>query len=90
MVCCAWKFRLTLYFHAAEDNFIRIVATTAGNALENASLYDQSHRVIEDLQLVNETSKKLNSNMPFSEMISFLKQQLLKSFPTDGNSIRFL
>ena len=64
----------------AEDNFIRIVATTAGNALENASLYDQSHRVIEDLQLVNETSKKLNSNMPFNEMISFLKQQLLRAF----------
>lgn len=64
----------------AEDNFIRIVATTAGNALENASLYDQSHRVIEDLQLVNETSKKLNSNMPFNEMISYLKQQLLRAF----------
>lgn len=64
----------------SEENFIRIVATTAGNALENASLYDQSHRVIEDLQLVNETSKKLNSNMSFNEMISFLKQQLLRAF----------
>ena len=61
-----------------------MVVNTAGSALENASLYDQSHRVIEDLQLVNETSRKLNSNMHFGEMISFLKQQLLKAFrPTE-------
>ncbi|MEK5037885.1 sensor domain-containing diguanylate cyclase [Sporosarcina sp. FSL K6-3457] len=67
-------------FSVAEKNYIRTVATTAGNALENANLYDQSHRLIEDLQLVNETSKKLNSNMPFGEMISFLRQQLQKAF----------
>ncbi|WP_318614197.1 sensor domain-containing diguanylate cyclase [Sporosarcina sp. YIM B06819] len=67
----------------AEENFIRIVATTAGNALENASLYDQSHRVIEDLQLINETSRKLNSNLSFGEMISFLKQQLLSFNPME-------
>ncbi|WP_342505454.1 sensor domain-containing diguanylate cyclase [Sporosarcina sp. FSL K6-2383] len=67
-------------FSASDDNFIRVVATTAGNALENASLYDQSHRVIEDLQLINETSRKLNSNMPFNEMISFLKEQLKQTF----------
>ena len=57
-----------------------MVANTAGNALENASLYEQSHRVIENLQLVNETSRKLNSNMHFDEMLSFLKQQFIKAF----------
>ncbi|WP_203246638.1 sensor domain-containing diguanylate cyclase [Sporosarcina beigongshangi] len=71
---------IDLVLSASDDNFIRVVATTAGNSLENASLYDQSHRVIEDLQLINETSRKLNSNMPFNEMIAFLKQQLKKAF----------
>ncbi len=74
------KVPIDFVFSTAEQNFIRMVADAAGNALENASLYDQSHCLIEDLQLVNETSRKLNSNMPFGEMISFLKQQLLKAF----------
>lgn len=67
-------------YSLSEKNFIRMVANTAGNALENASLYEQSHRVIEDLQLVNETSRKLNSHMQFDEMLSFLKQQFIKAF----------
>ncbi|MCG7335535.1 diguanylate cyclase [Sporosarcina sp. ACRSM] len=67
-------------YSLSEKNFIRMVANTAGNALENASLYAQSHRVIEDLQLVNETSRKLNSHMQFDEMLSFLKQQFIKAF----------
>ena len=71
-------------FSSTQKKFISMVVNTAGSALENAILYDQSHRVIEDLQLVNETSRKLNSNMHFGEMISFLKQQLLKAFrPTE-------
>lgn len=78
------KAPLDFVFSSIQNNFIRMVAHTAGNALENASLYDQSHRVIEDLQLVNETSRKLNSNMPFEEMIAFLQQQFLKAFqPTE-------
>ncbi len=71
-------------FSGTQRNFIRMLANTAGSALENASLYDQSHRLNEDLQLVNETSRKLNSNMHFGEMIAFLKQQLNKAFqPTE-------
>lgn len=71
-------------FSETQRNFVRMLANTAGSALENASLYDQSHRLINDLQLVNETSRKLNSNMYFGEMVAFLKQQLLKAFkPTE-------
>ncbi|CAM3152219.1 diguanylate cyclase [Filibacter tadaridae] len=67
-------------FSTAQKNYIRMLANTAGNALENASLYDQSHRVIEDLQLVNETSRKLNGNMDSAEMIVYLRRQLLDAF----------
>lgn len=74
------KIPLDLVFSPTQDKFVSIIVNTAGSALENAILYDQSHRVIEDLQLINETSKKLNSNMHFGEMTAFLKQQLLKAF----------
>lgn len=71
------------YFLGTQRNFIRILANTAGSALENASLYEQSHRLNEDLKLVNETSRKLNSNMQFDEMLVFLRQQLLSAFKPD-------
>ena len=77
-------------FSSSQKNFIRMVTNTAGNALENASLYDQSHRVIEDLQLVNETSRKLNSNLHRDEMLSFLKQQFLRAFRAEGNCVHVL
>ncbi|MFS0574846.1 sensor domain-containing diguanylate cyclase [Sporosarcina sp. 179-K 3D1 HS] len=67
-------------FNSMQKDFIRVVANTAGNALENASLYDQSHRLIADLQLVNETSRKLNENLNFDEMVLFLKGQLIRAF----------
>lgn len=68
------------FFLTTQRNFIHMLANTAGSALENASLFDQSHRLIEDLKLVNETSRKLNSNMNFDEMIEYLKTQLIHAF----------
>ena len=63
-----------------QKNFIRNLAQASGNALENAKLYYQSHRLITDLQLINETSHRLNFNLSVEEMLSFLKKQLIKSF----------
>ncbi|MHA6260684.1 sensor domain-containing diguanylate cyclase [Sporosarcina sp. CAU 1771] len=74
------KAPLEFVFSKTQRNFIRMLANTAGSALENANLYDQSFRLISDLQLVNETSRKLNSNMDFGEMVAYLKVQLLKAF----------
>ncbi|MFD1927124.1 diguanylate cyclase [Sporosarcina siberiensis] len=71
---------LDYIFSSSQRNFINMLANTAGSALENASLYDQAHRINEDLRLVNEVSRKLNSNMYFGEMIAYLKQQLLTAF----------
>lgn len=71
---------LDYVFSSSQRNFINMLTNTAGSALENASLYDQSHKINEDLRLVNEVSRKLNSNMYFGEMIAYLKQQLLTAF----------
>jgi diguanylate cyclase (GGDEF)-like protein len=67
-------------FTMAEKEFIRMLAQASGNSLENAKLYHQSHRLISDLQLINETSHRLNMKLSINEMLHFLQTQLLKSF----------
>ncbi|WP_112181628.1 sensor domain-containing diguanylate cyclase [Paraliobacillus zengyii] len=67
-------------FPESDVEFIRLLASTAGNALENAQLYQQSNQLIADLQLINEISHKLNSNLRLNETTLFMKQQLQDSF----------
>jgi len=67
-------------FSNRQKEFIRMLANTSGNALENAKLYHQSHQLISDLQLINETSHKLNMNLKLEDMLQFLQRQLTKSF----------
>lgn len=67
-------------FANAEKEFIRMLAQASGNALENAKLYHQSYRLISDLQLINETSHRLNMKLTISEMLFFLQKQMMKSF----------
>jgi diguanylate cyclase (GGDEF)-like protein len=76
-------------FTVAQKSFIRSIANAAGSALENASLYDQSHRLVDDLRLVNEVSRKLNSNLELDEMINFLKNQFLHAFRPNEMAIVF-
>lgn len=71
---------ISFVFSQAQKDFIRMLAHASGNALENAKLYHQSHRLISDLQLINETSHRLNMNLDISEMLTFLQKQLMKSF----------
>jgi diguanylate cyclase (GGDEF)-like protein len=66
-------------FTNAEKEFIHMLAQASGNSLENAKLYHQSHRLISDLQLINETSHRLNMKLTINEMLLFLQKQLLKS-----------
>ena len=71
---------MTYIFSSTEKDFVRMLAQASGNALENAKLYHQSHRLVRDLQLINETSNRLNMRIGISEMLSFLQKQLMKSF----------
>ncbi|WP_078414053.1 sensor domain-containing diguanylate cyclase [Priestia abyssalis] len=63
-----------------EVKFISLLANTAGSALENAQLYHQSRKLIEDLKLINETSHRLNSSLRLADTISFMSKQICKSF----------
>ncbi|GLB58527.1 sensor domain-containing diguanylate cyclase [Cytobacillus sp. NCCP-133] len=73
----------TLMFPKNEVEFITLLARTAGSALENAQLYQQSKRLIADLQLINETSHRLNSNLRLTEMMMFMSEQILQSFDAE-------
>ena len=73
----------TLMFPESEIEFISLLANTAGSALENAQLYQQSKRLVSDLQLINETSHHLNSNLRLSETMEYMKKQIMKSFDAD-------
>lgn len=63
-----------------DQEFLQVLAQASGNALENAKLYHQSSRLISDLQLLNETSHRLNMRLDIDEMLQFLQKQLVKSF----------
>ncbi|MDL4841349.1 sensor domain-containing diguanylate cyclase [Aquibacillus rhizosphaerae] len=70
----------TLLFPSKDIEFITLLAITAGNALENAHLYQQSQQLISDLQLINETSHILNSNLRLTETTFFMNKQIRSSF----------
>lgn len=76
-------------FTRTQKDFIRMITNAAGIALENASLYDQSHRLVNDLQLVNEAARKLNNNLTLDEVISYLKIQFMKAFGPDEMAFVF-
>ncbi|MED3549340.1 diguanylate cyclase domain-containing protein [Cytobacillus praedii] len=70
----------TIVFPTNEIEFITLLANTAGTALENAQLYQQSKRLIKDLQLINETSHRLNSNLRLTETMAYITEQIIQSF----------
>lgn len=70
----------TFSFPKDEVEFISLLANTAGSALENVRLYQQSRKLISDLRLINETSHYLNSNMHLTETIQYLTNQILHYF----------
>lgn len=84
------KSRSHATFTDQKIEFIRLLAYTAGSALENAKLYEQSKRLITDLQLINETSHQLNTNLRLSETVMFLKNQIQRSFQASAIGFVFL
>lgn len=72
-----------LYFQEAYIDFFDLLTQDAGNALENAQLYQQSRRLIDDLQLINSTSKQLNSTMRLSEKIAYMADCIDHSLGAD-------
>ncbi|WP_237417138.1 sensor domain-containing diguanylate cyclase [Halobacillus litoralis] len=72
-----------LYFPKKDIEFFIFIAHTAGKALENAQLYQQSRKLNSDLQLINSTSQKLNSNIRLTEKIRYMAYKIQQSFHAD-------
>lgn len=68
-----------------EENkgYITMLANAAGTALENAQLYEQSKRLIKDLQLINEISHRLNKNLKFTDTMTYLSSKIMDSFDAE-------
>lgn len=67
-------------FSSIQKEFVRSISESAGHAIENTSLYDQSYQLIRELQLVNEVSKKLTERLTSEEMITYINTQLKETF----------
>lgn len=75
-------------FRDLDIELFELLAGTGGNALENAHLYEQSQRYISDLKLINQTTRKLNSNLRLSETTHFMASQIIHSF--DAEEVGFI
>lgn len=64
-------------------HFITSLAKAAGNALENAKLYEQSKKLVSDLQLINETSHQLNKNLRLNETMTYMSDRIMSSFSAE-------
>ncbi|WP_243291044.1 GGDEF domain-containing protein [Bacillus sp. FJAT-47783] len=70
--------------------FIEHISKAGGKALENAKLYEQSKRLINDLQLINETSQKINKELRISDTIKYMIDQMIQSFSADETAFFYL
>ncbi|SDM27124.1 diguanylate cyclase [Bacillus sp. OK048] len=67
-------------FPVTDIEIITLLANTVGSAIENAKLYSKSKQVISDLQLINETTIELNSNLRLPETMKYLSNQIIQTF----------
>ncbi len=63
----------------SDTNFIEQSAKMIGKALERTILYQESTNKIADLQLINQTTHRLNSNLNCEEIISIVKDKIYYS-----------
>ncbi|MGM7636374.1 sensor domain-containing diguanylate cyclase [Bacillus sp. Hm123] len=74
----------------SEKDFIRILANTGGSAIEKAKLYEQSRKLIADLQLINATSHQLNSTFRFTDTTQYLNDQIARFFQASAVGFMFI
>src|SRR5699024_4736 len=82
------------FIRKAVDNdvidFLKKIAQITGLSIERTSLYQSSNRLVSDLQVINEASHKLNSNLEKGEIINTVKQQIKDScFATEVGFLKF-
>lgn len=67
-----------------EQNAMSVLSASVGVALEKANLYQQSQRLIDELQVINETSHELSQTLDVEENIDFILTKINETFKPDG------
>lgn len=63
--------------------YLTILAEYAGSAFEIARLYEQSNKLVKELQTINELTKTLNKSLHLADILAFANQELLNVFSAD-------
>lgn len=70
--------------NASEDlDYLRILAEYAGTAFEIARLYEQSNKLVKELQIINELTKNLNISLHLGDILAMANQELLNVFSAE-------
>jgi len=67
----------------AQLQIVLDIADLAGNALENAKLYEQSNMMINELRLINQITRGLNRSLKLNDMYAYAVQELRHIFRSD-------
>ncbi|GIO30621.1 MULTISPECIES: sensor domain-containing diguanylate cyclase [Paenibacillus] len=79
-------FHLKMSRELKEDldlQLITMMIDTAGNAFENAKLYEQSNLLIHELRLINELTQRLNQSLQLADIYKLATGELLNIFNAD-------
>lgn len=66
-----------------EIEYISFLAETAGNAFENAQLYQQSQHLVKQLLLINEIAQQLNTSLVLRDILSYVLDKLTETYKAD-------
>lgn len=68
---------------SSDVHFITTIADSAGSALENAKLYEQSNMMINELRIINEITRRLNQSLKLNDIFNYASSELLQVFQAE-------
>lgn len=72
-----------MQWYQADFTALTLLADTAGNAFENAKLYEQSNVMIAELRLINELTKRLNQSLKLKDVFHYTTSELMRIYEAD-------
>jgi diguanylate cyclase (GGDEF)-like protein len=68
----------------ADDlDFIGLLTDAAGTAFENAQLFEQTVRLVQELQLINEITHRLNQSLKLQDIFQYAVDELTQIFQAE-------
>ncbi|GIP39778.1 hypothetical protein J31TS4_30580 [Paenibacillus sp. J31TS4] len=69
---------------AIDLSFLSMLAALAGTAYENAQLFEQSNRLIDELRIINEVTARLNKSLKAEDIYKLACTELSALFAAEG------